>query len=81
MITRRHRASRSKKKGEKKKNILLRGASVVVCAVFAFSGFYHPEKKNNTESGIEPVVGRSDIKPTYREIAQAFELDFDFVSL
>jgi hypothetical protein len=32
------------------------------------------------ESRIE-VVGRSHIKPTYREIAKAFELEFDFANL
>lgn len=55
---------------EKKKEYSSR---VAVVSSFLFS---HPEKP---ESGIEVVVGRSDIKPTYREIAQAFELDFDFV--
>lgn len=73
------------KKGRKEKEYSSSPAfRFAVCALFAFSGFfYRPEntKKRITESGIESVVGRSDIKPTYREIAQAFELDFDFVSL
>lgn len=40
----------------------------------------HPKK---SESGIErrPVEGVSDIKPRYREGAQAFELDSYFINL
>jgi hypothetical protein len=58
-----------KRKEKTEQNILL-----VLCFCVSFS---HPEKP---ESGIETVVGRSDIKSRYREIAQAFELDFDFVN-
>lgn len=71
-----------RKERKKKKKSRTEYSSRVVCALCVFLCFFfsHPEKP---ESGIETtaeVVGRSDIKPRYHEVAQAFELDFDFVN-